>query len=80
MIKYIKSVLWRVAKCLSSIEEARCLKVKGRRGVAGTVNLYQSSIIIIIIIIIINPIIIILLHNTTGRPLSEQMSKFWFVY
>ena len=28
MIKYIKSVLWRVAKCLSYIEEARCLKVK----------------------------------------------------
>ena len=29
LIKYIKSVLWRVAKCLSYIEEARCLKVKG---------------------------------------------------
>ena len=28
MIKYIKSVFWRVAKCLSYIEEARCLKVK----------------------------------------------------
>ena len=28
LIKYIKSVLGRVAKCLSNIEEARCLKVK----------------------------------------------------
>ena len=28
LIKYIKSVLWRVAKCLSYIQEARCLKVK----------------------------------------------------
>ena len=28
LIKYIKSVLWRVAKCLSYIEEVRCLKVK----------------------------------------------------
>jgi len=28
LIKYIKSVLWKVAKCLSYIEEARCLKVK----------------------------------------------------
>jgi len=28
LIKYIKSVLWRVAKSLSYIEEARCLKVK----------------------------------------------------
>ena len=28
LIKYIKSVLWRVVKCLSYIEEARCLKVK----------------------------------------------------
>jgi len=27
LIKYIKSVLWRVAKCLSYIEDARCLKV-----------------------------------------------------
>ena len=27
MIKYIKSVLWIVAKCLSYTEEARCLKV-----------------------------------------------------
>ena len=28
LIKYINSVLWRVAKFLSYIEEARCLKVK----------------------------------------------------
>ena len=28
MIKYIKSVLWRVAKRLSYIEDARCLKVR----------------------------------------------------
>jgi len=27
LIKHIKSVLWRVAKCLSYIEDARCLKV-----------------------------------------------------
>ena len=27
LIKYIKSVLWRVAKCLSYIQEAQCLKV-----------------------------------------------------
>jgi len=32
LIKYIKSVLWRVAKCLSYIEEARCLKVKEDEG------------------------------------------------
>ena len=29
LIKYIKSVLWRVAKHLSYIEDARCLKVEG---------------------------------------------------
>ena len=28
LIKYIRSVLWRVVRCLSYIEEARCLKVK----------------------------------------------------
>ena len=31
LIKYIKSVLWRVAKRVSYIEEARCLKVKSLR-------------------------------------------------
>ena len=31
LIKYIKSVLWRVAKRLSYIEEARCLKVNQMR-------------------------------------------------
>ena len=30
LIKYIKSVLWKVAKHLSYIEDARCLKVKLR--------------------------------------------------
>ena len=28
LIKYIKSVLWRAAKRLSYLEDARCLKVK----------------------------------------------------
>ena len=38
LIKYIKSVLWRVAKCLSCIAEARCLKVKlGGEDRGGTV-------------------------------------------
>ena len=31
LIKYIKNVLWRVAKCLSYIDEARCLKVNNLR-------------------------------------------------
>ena len=30
LIKHIKSVLWRVAKRLSYIEDAQCLKVKAR--------------------------------------------------
>jgi len=30
LIKYLKSVLWRVAKRLSYIEDAWCLKVKER--------------------------------------------------
>jgi len=30
LFKYIKSVLWTVAKRLSYIEDARCLKVKCR--------------------------------------------------
>jgi len=31
LIKYIKSILWRVAKCLSYIEDTRCLKVNEPR-------------------------------------------------
>jgi len=27
LIKYIKSVLWRTAKCMSHIEDARCVEV-----------------------------------------------------
>ena len=43
-MKYIKSVLWRVAKCLSYIEEARCLKVKrsGALYSAHTIHLWVS--------------------------------------
>jgi len=29
-MKYIKNILWRVAKHLSYIEDAQCLKVKGK--------------------------------------------------
>ena len=35
LIKYIKSFLWRVAKRLSYIEDARCLKVKDRQYIHG---------------------------------------------
>jgi len=30
LIKYVKSVLWRVTKRLSYIEDVRCLKVNNR--------------------------------------------------
>jgi len=36
LIKYIKSVLWRVVKHLSCIEEARCLKVNFPLGAVYT--------------------------------------------
>ena len=41
LIKYIKSVLWRVAKRLSYIEDARCLKV-------NTIQLVVVGVIIIV--------------------------------
>jgi len=34
LIKYIKSLLWRVAKRLSYIEDAWCLKVKEAKNYA----------------------------------------------
>ena len=50
LIKYTKSVLWRVVKRLFYIEEARCLKVKlhGHLGLKmtglefGSVNFYTQ--------------------------------------
>ena len=42
LIKYIKSVLWRVAKCQSYIEEARCLKVNIVPGLL-VILLYQRE-------------------------------------
>jgi len=38
LIKYIKSVLWRVAKRLSYIQDAQCLKVN-RTTITGLRNL-----------------------------------------
>jgi len=51
LIKYIKSVLWRVAKCLSYIEEARCLKVKGIiTDVPSIVILHYHSYFVVILV------------------------------
>ena len=43
--KYIKSVLWRVAKCLSYIEEAHCLKVNLKRAYFDGVGLATVRIL-----------------------------------
>ena len=40
LIKYIKSILWRVVKRLSYIEEARCLKVNVDTGTKIMTNDY----------------------------------------
>ena len=41
LIKYIKSVLWRVVKRLSYIEDARCLKVK--ESLRSSINVEQGA-------------------------------------
>ena len=43
LIKYIKSVLWRVAKRLSYIEDARCLKVKNQELVIWLPATFQND-------------------------------------
>jgi len=40
LITYIKSVLWRVAKRLSYIEDAWCLKVKVPTGVSVKITVF----------------------------------------
>ena len=44
MIKYIKSVLWRVAKRLSYVEDTRCLKVKSGPSKGETVTSFKIKI------------------------------------
>ena len=65
LIKYIKSVLWRVAKCLSYIEEARCLKVNKKNLAKNTVLLcYKQELVNIVQIY---------------RAIQEESSIFWEV-
>ena len=44
LIKYIKSVLWRVAKHLSYIEDARCLKVKQPRNCGASIGRFFKKV------------------------------------
>jgi len=51
LIKYIKSVLWRAAKRLSYIQDARCLKINIITNIfleSGTVLPYFSSGVVFI--------------------------------
>jgi len=43
LIKYTNSVLWRVAKRLSYIEDARCLKVQGTKADGLLVSVQPST-------------------------------------
>ena len=43
LIKYIKSLLWRISKSLSYTEDARCLKVKAI--FSGRYHIYSPSLI-----------------------------------
>ena len=45
LIKYIKSVLWRVAKGLSYIQDARCLKVNGVTNIILQISVYNWHLI-----------------------------------
>ena len=42
LIKYIKGVLWRVAKCLSYTEDAQCLKVNNGERKTGQMNIREN--------------------------------------
>ena len=56
LIKYIKSVLWRVAKRLSYIEDARCLKVKRSRFQFTNTRVWQCSELHILHICLYSPL------------------------
>jgi len=46
LIKYIKSVLWRVAKRLSYTEDTWCLKVKGSAHTAQYTHLVNAVVVV----------------------------------
>ena len=43
LIKYIKSVLWREAKCLSYKPDARCVKVKYFEGSDTALHIFKTN-------------------------------------
>ena len=56
LIKYIKSVLWRVAKRLSYIEEARCLKV----------NRWRLDVVIVVVVVVVVVVIVVVVVGGGG--------------
>ena len=44
LIKYIKRVLWRAAKRLSYIQDARCLKVNSKKALSPRVFKFVDSV------------------------------------
>ena len=71
--KYIKSVLWRVAKRLSYIEDARCLKVNQNvfTGTTGNseFNTYRCS----------RSSVVIIVGGRTVRPSIPERNKRLFI-
>ena len=66
LIKYIKSVLWRVAKRLSYTEDARCLKVKYLHHPKNTEDIKQELFELGYNV----PNMINAQHKTTKKPLN----------
>ena len=74
LIKYIKSVLWRVAKCLSYIEEVRCLKVK--RHYLWFVGVTLPYVLGLVFMLPIQTVLFISIFVVTLSPSSWIASTF----
>jgi hypothetical protein len=80
LIKYIKSVLWRAAKRLSYIQDARCLKINIITNIfleSGTVLPYFSSGVVFIWWLLATVIGILLELSCGNRDLVWSLLFIW---
>ena len=68
LIEYINSVFWRVAKCLSYIEQTRCLKVKGLRFTAQTPYFHRA-----VCWILRSPVLMTISNISMSSPVTQTM-------
>ena len=83
LIKYIKSILWRVAKRLSYIEDARCLKVNKLKYECFSVQAVGPVLRIISALVRDRGVYICTAENTAGSAVASavvEVERKWLEF